>query len=646
MTRCDDKFGVKVEIRPILYLRNYKSADPEFIEKLGDFGLPIYTDDEIFSIPEVLRLCGEKGWTHIICLSDLKQNFLESLEELKVAILNDPWAFHFIVKKESQKKLNHPLMQRLLDVGDKDFRQYQTQNLILPVFFVQDFIDLKNDKFIFDKILLSAIKNRHCLKKIVLDYQDLKASPSFFHKFIQAHYDALLLALTSFENGTRPLHSAISLAVGVFLACSPFYGLQTGLIIAATFIFRLSFPVAFLGSQISIPPIYSLVVPLELYVGFSFTGMPFEFTGPLLEVAQTHFVSWLIGACIVGTGLALVLGFCWYRFQKSYHRKEVAWTGQMRGGRIGNALMKKLIGIGGLPLAYFLLYFIVPYFYLFAPKARKGLTQYYKILRPQTTWAKRQWFIIKHLYRFAQTIVDQAYQAARQDLVFEISYDDSNEARKPGQNNGAGLLLLSHFGGWGVATQGFSRRYPGRIINMFKYESEKLTEEKVFKEKTKGHLKKISVQPGEPVFMTLHEILDRKELLAVMGDRPFDNNIELIPFLGRLAPIPSSPFRMAKNYSAELSFIVGYKKMGREYGLAIKIMDVSQMSLEESMKAYVGFLEKYVKRYPEQWFNHYPLWTTLPTRPDGSSCRPRRYRWADSGKKKSDLKTEFIPLSH
>ena len=344
-------------------------------------------------------------------------------------------------------------------------------------------------------------------------------------------------------------------------------------------------------------------------------------------MAQTHFLSWLIGAVVVGSVLALVLGFCWYRFQKSYHRKEVAWSGQMRGGRTGNAIMMKLIGLGGLPLAYFLLFFIVPYFYVFSPKARKGLTQFYKIVRPQSGWMRRQWLIIKHLYRFAQTIVDQAYQASHKELVFEIIYDDGKDIKRPGQQEGAGLLLLSHFGGWGVATQGFSRRYPGRVTNMFKYESESLTEEKVINEERREHFRKISVRPGEPIFMTLHEILDRNELLAVMGDRPFDNNIELIPFLGRLAPIPSTPFRLAKNYSAELSFIIGFKETGRKYGLATQILDDREMSIEECMKAYVSFLETYIRRYPEQWFNHYPLWTTLPTRPDGSLCLPKRYQW-------------------
>lgn len=618
--------GEGVEVRPVLYIRDKEVTQKQVGEVQHALQISVLTNQDCSSVPEALKLCAEKGWTHLICLSNPVQKKSAKWPEFQKLILERPWDIHCLVSPPAAKEKNHPLVQRLLDIGENDFRQYRSENVIYPVFLVQDFIGAKNDSFIFDRILIDCIRKRRSLHKVPFAMDPGIPVKGFWNKLWRSHYEGLLIALTSFENGTRPFHSALSLAMGVFFGCSPFYGLQTFLIISAALIFRLSFPVAFLGSQISLPPIYSLIVPLELYVGFSFTKTPFDFDGPLLVLAQTHFLSWLIGATLVGLVVAIALGTLWFFIQKSYQQKAVAWNGQMRGGKLGNAIMFRLIRWGGLPLAYFLLYFIVPYFYFFAPTARRGLAQYYSIIRPSARWFNRQFLILRHLYRFAQTIVDQAFQAAHTDVVFDINYE-SGDTLKPGYSQGASIMMFSHFGGWGLTTQRFSRHQKGRKIHAIKYVSEQLTSEKIFKEKKSDALEKIEIKPGQPLYMRLHQILGNGERLAIMGDRPFDNNFELVPFMGRLAPIPNTPFRIAKTYNAELSFIMGYKKTMKTYGLITESHDLSNADQKMAMNQYVSFLESCIKKHPDQWFNHYSFWSTIPTRPDGSLCEPTRYQW-------------------
>ena len=127
--------------------------------------------------------------------------------------------------------------------------------------------------------------------------------------FFQRHYYDFWLILSSvFQMERKPWHTSLSLAVGVFLACTPFYGLQTFLIVVFCVIFRLSFPVAFLGSQVSIPPLYSLLVPLQVWIGFSVLGKEFRLSGNWKELAGEHFGVWLVGSLIVGGALAILLG--------------------------------------------------------------------------------------------------------------------------------------------------------------------------------------------------------------------------------------------------------------------------------------------------------------------------------------------------
>jgi uncharacterized protein (DUF2062 family) len=52
-----------------------------------------------------------------------------------------------------------------------------------------------------------------------------------------------------------PFKAAVSLAAGVFLAITPFHGLQVLILLIATFVFRLNRPLAFLGVSISSAPL-------------------------------------------------------------------------------------------------------------------------------------------------------------------------------------------------------------------------------------------------------------------------------------------------------------------------------------------------------------------------------------------------------
>lgn len=56
------------------------------------------------------------------------------------------------------------------------------------------------------------------------------------------------------KNNSTPFKAAVSLSLGVFMAITPFHGLQVLFLIAATFIFKLNRPLAFLGVSISSAP--------------------------------------------------------------------------------------------------------------------------------------------------------------------------------------------------------------------------------------------------------------------------------------------------------------------------------------------------------------------------------------------------------
>ncbi len=570
---------------------------------------------------QVIQKAQIEEWTHIISISHFEADVIQGLESLPEKLKISPFDYMFFVSPYDAEDKNNALMQRLLDLGDFDYRHLKTTTAVYPVFYIQDLRLKKEDGLDDLRILVDCLREKRAYQTLTTEsIPDFKPRGG---KWKEKMLDTWLVTLSSLHRDQRPIHSSVSFAVGAFLACTPFYGLQTALIIAVTMIGRLSFPVAFLGSQISLPPIYSLIVPLQLYVGFQITGKDFAFDGPLLEVAKNHFLSWFIGSMIVGGIISIAMGLIWYWVQKTSQDNKVNWTGTMRGGKFGNGLMVFLLKSLGLKFSYFLLYFIVPYFYLFAPTARRGLNQYYSLLQPQMGWFGRQIQVLRHLYCFAQILVDQAYQASRESLSFDIEYTTGNVLRQH-HEPGAQVMLFSHFGGWAISTQGFSRRQTQKPIHMIRYQTQDLSPDDVFREKNQSNLRPIVIRPGEPVFLAIHQVLREDGHLAIMGDRPFDNNFELKNFLGRLAPIPTTPFRLAKTYKAKLSFVSGFRRGFKAYGLATETFDMEAVSVEDAVNKYVDFLSRSIKDYPKQWFNLYSYWSSLPTLPNGYQCLPNK----------------------
>ncbi len=638
-----------MKLKPVIYLPNASEAGVQQLDSVAQMGFPVVLSaqdmqkssqsHELFSVfakgqmhlisyevegghsdfDLVMTQAQTNEWTHIIKLSHLTSEVLQELENLPEALSKAPFEFVFFTPPKKEGEKNSPLLQRFLDVDDFDYRHLKSSSGVFPVFLIQNLGLQRNDGLNDVRVLVHCLRNRLPYRTLPLG-GELEKSKSWWQ---DKTLDTWLLSLSSFHRDERPIHSATSFAVGAFLACTPFYGLQTALIILTSMIFRLSFPVAFLGSQISLPPIYSLIVPIQLYVGFSITGSPFEFDGSWLDIARQHFGAWLIGSLIVGGVLSLAMGFVWFYLQKGAQTQKVNWTGRMRGGRFGNAFMIFSLRVLGLRFCYFLLFFIVPYFYLFAPTARRGLNEYYQIIQPRMGWLRRQWVVLAHLYKFAQILLDQAYQAARDEISFDIKYMTGNVLRQH-HEPGARLMLFSHFGGWGISTQGFSRRNTKKPIHMIRYQTEALSSDKVFREKNKSNLHNISIKPGEPVFMAIHEVLRDEGHLAIMGDRPFDNNFELKNFLGRLAPVPTTPFRLAKTYKSKLSFVLGFRRGFKAYGLATKTLDLSKVGIDEAIESYLKFLKTYLEEHHDQWFNLYNYWSSLPTLPNGATCLPSK----------------------
>ena len=549
---------------------------------------------------EVQKAAAE-GYTHFMTVSaDGKGS-----EEVVAACQENPWSSVALVHEDEFTDIN-----------------------IYPLFYLQH-CSFYFPKEFFCKEAHAKLKLRD-VPCVELSYEGnfVQRSEGLREKLYGILLETFFSFMKQLKLSDRPIHSAFSLSMGVFVACSPFYGLQTLLILILCPLLRLNVPLAILGSQISLPPIYALILPAELYVGFQLLGKQWSVEGEFLELAQTHFSAWFTGFLVVGSLLAGSIGIFWWLMQRKVSTpRKVNWTGHFRGGKKGIEFLIFLLKKLGLWAGYLFLYGIVPYYYLFAPRARKGLNQYWSILKPHEGWFTRQLRILRHEMIFARTLMDRVFQFTQSELRFNIEYDVSYNIQDSVESEKPAILIFSHFGGWDIAARKFTDKNLDKKISMIEYEHEGLSFNKVVQKKTPKGVHRIFVKPEEPLFMKLHEVLKGGGTLALMGDRPVDQNIELLPFMGKLAPIPMTPFRLAKLYKADLVFTNCARKDWKNYKLVTRKLVLSDEDLEpiDLARTYVQYLEKQVLENPYQWFNFYNFWSSVPTLPNGQLCTPKRY---------------------
>ena len=124
--------------------------------------------------------------------------------------------------------------------------------------------------------------------------------------------------------------------------------------------------------------------------------------------------------------------------------------------------------------------------------------------------------------------------------------------------------------------------------------------------------------------LTVMRALNDNKIVAMQGDRDFNNTGVAVPFFGREAYFPRGPLRVAMATGAAVlpAFIVrvpdGRYRAIIEDPLPIQAGADRETALRKNLESYVAILERYIRAYPDQWYCFYPFWDD-PTRKDPTS---------------------------
>jgi lauroyl/myristoyl acyltransferase len=123
--------------------------------------------------------------------------------------------------------------------------------------------------------------------------------------------------------------------------------------------------------------------------------------------------------------------------------------------------------------------------------------------------------------------------------------------------------------------------------------------------------------------------LEGNAIVAMQGDRDFNNTGITVPFFGRDAFFPRGPLRVAMATEAAVlpAFIVRVRE-GRYRAVVEKPLSIErgadrEAALRENLRRYVAILERYVRASPEQWYCFYPFWDDPSRKPAATSDAAR-----------------------
>jgi len=209
-----------------------------------------------------------------------------------------------------------------------------------------------------------------------------------------------------------------------------------------------------------------------------------------------------------------------------------------------------------------------------------------------------------------------------------IGYSRIVEARLAGRGV---LLLTAHLGNWEVGGLMLARvKQPIHVVlvpDIFPG---------VERERRRLHerfgVAEIRVDRSFVPTLAILRALGQNGIVAMQGDRDFDNTGVAVPFFGREAFFPRGPLRVAMASGAAVlpAFIVrladGRYRAIVEEPLRVDVEGDRDETLRANLLRYVALLERYVRAYPEQWYCFYPFWDDpsrkVTERPDSGRSRP------------------------
>lgn len=180
---------------------------------------------------------------------------------------------------------------------------------------------------------------------------------------------------------------------------------------------------------------------------------------------------------------------------------------------------------------------------------------------------------------------------------------------------GKGVIGLSaHLGNWELGAVTITLLgYPVNAVALS--HEQRLVNNLFVKQRTR---KGVRVIPAESAAKRCYQALVRGEMVALLGDRDITASGVTVKFFGKETILPRGPATLAVRREASVlpAFMIRGEDnrftLNFESPICFNAPSRDKESIPLFAEKLAKVLEKYIRRYPEQWFMFHPMWNTQP----------------------------------
>lgn len=235
------------------------------------------------------------------------------------------------------------------------------------------------------------------------------------------------------------------------------------------------------------------------------------------------------------------------------------------------------------------------------------------------------WKVYRVFYSFCDLIVSYAFVPGATHVQLEAMLARPKSGEKTDVAMGAetigkclaqgrGLVVwTAHLGNPEFASR--LLEFYGRPVHVARVVEDKPAEHMLRDRMTNDRLHIVDLRAGATASIELLQALRRNEIVAMQGDRVYQpRHRAAVPFFGVKAEFPPGPILLARAAGAPVlpGFVVRagwlrYRVLMGEPIWPAPAADLRQADLPELRQA-VGFLEKHLANYYDQWLNFFDFW--------------------------------------
>lgn len=290
------------------------------------------------------------------------------------------------------------------------------------------------------------------------------------------------------------------------------------------------------------------------------------------------------------------------------------WDGKSKGTVLGYRIFVFLIQKAGVKSAYFLLYFVASYYFLFLKKSNQAIFYYFKE-RLRYSYFQSKKMIFKSYYTFGQIIIDKVSISAGLRNRFTYEFDGIEILKNLLEEKKGGVLISAHIGNFQIAEHFLADIDLDFQINLVSTDLEHSAIKNYLESVTqKPSVKFIIIKDDLSHIFEINAALANNELVCFTGDRYFEGTKSLSEnILGKEANFPAGPFLIASRLKVPVVFVYVMKEPNLHYHLYAREATVKHRDEKGLLKEYVKSVETILQKYPLQWFNYFDFWNDLKT---------------------------------